>query len=90
MRSLRKGITSRYTSSLEDACIKFVGAVLKGVDDNPHYAMCECAKGWADIGGINMAVIYEKARRGTSWETVPLQILPHKEWAKKDKELRKV
>jgi hypothetical protein len=85
----RKGTTNRLVNTINDGYLNLIGAVLNGVDNYPHYSMCSCAKNWADIGGIDINTIYERARRGTEWESVPLEILDHPDWVKKDKQLRR-
>ena len=63
-----------------DAQLRFLGAILQGIDTNPYYAMCECARWWASVAGIDIEVIYEKARKGTVFETVPYKRMSHSNW----------
>ena len=85
----KTGISNKSVTNVNEAYLSLVGAILNGVAINPHYSMCSCAKNWADIGGIDINIIYEKARRGTRWESIPLQVLDHSDWAKKDRKLRR-
>ena len=70
--------TNRQTTSRNEAYLKLIGEILKS--PNPFYYLCECAHQWAEIAGLEIYIVYEKARKGTAFETVPFQVYSHKEW----------
>lgn len=80
--------SNRSTNGINDAYIKLVGAVLK--DDSPMYYLCECANKWSAIAGIDTHILYEQARKGTEFESIPFQTLPHKRWHRLSINLKKL
>ena len=75
---MRKGVNKNETQSVNDAFLNLLGAIMQS--KSPDYYLCVCAYKWASIAGVDILPIYEKARRGTAFETVPFQVYSHKEW----------
>lgn len=81
------GKSHRKPSDIEDAYLRLIGAVMK--NNNPFYYLCDCASKWADIAGIELHIVYELARKGTEFESIPFQVIPHDKWHKLSLKLRR-
>ena len=79
--------TNRQTTSRNEAYLKLIGEILKS--PNPFYYLCECAHQWAEIAGLEIYIVYEKARKGTAYETVPFQTHSHSQWHRLSLNLKK-
>jgi hypothetical protein len=79
--------TNREVNSRDEAYLNLVAEVLKS--PNPLYYLCECAYRWAEIGGLEIYIVYEKARKGTAYETVPFQTHSHSQWHRLSLNLKK-
>ena len=77
---MKKGVNKNETQSVDDAYLNLLGAIMQS--NTPEYYLCLCAYKWASIAGVDILPIYEKARKGTAFETVPFQVYPHDEWVK--------
>ena len=75
---MRIGVNKNETQSVNDAYLNLLGAIMQA--SAPDYYLCVCAYKWASIAGVDIIPIYEKARKGTAFETVPYQIYSHEEW----------
>ena len=86
----RKGIGKvRDATDIDNAQLYFIASILSVVKVDPYYAMCECARGWANTGGISIEVLYEQARKGTDFNVVPFRIMNHEQWAKIGRQIKK-
>tara|TARA_R110002020_G_scaffold436464_1_gene646674 strand:+ start:243 stop:530 length:288 start_codon:yes stop_codon:yes gene_type:complete len=86
----RKGIGKvRDATDIDNAQLYFIASILSVVKVDPYYAMCECARGWANTGGIDIQILYEQARKGTDYSTVPFRIMNHEQWAKIGRKIKK-
>ena len=86
----RKGIGKvRDATDIDNAQLYFIASILSVVKVDPYYAMCECAEGWANRGGIDIQILYEQARKGTDYNTVPFSIMNHEQWADTARKIKK-
>jgi hypothetical protein len=79
--------TNRVSASIDDAYLRLIAEIMKS--PNPFYYLCECAYQWAEIAGLELHIVYERARRGTEYEAVPFQIHSHTKWNRLGLNLKK-
>ena len=77
----------RATNDIDDGYLKLIGSVMKS--SNPFYYLCECASKWAAIAGLEAHILYENSRKGTEYESIPFQVMPHSKWHQLSLNLRK-
>jgi hypothetical protein len=79
--------SNRKISNKRDAYALLIGEVMKNI--SPFYYLCECAYLWAEIGGLELYMVYEKSRKGTEYESVPFQTYSHAQWNRLNLNLKK-
>ena len=79
--------TNRVSASIDDAYLKLLAEILR--NQSPFYYLCECAYRWSEIAGLQLHIVYEKARKGTEYETVPFQTHSHAKWHRLGLNLKK-
>ena len=81
------GQTTKNISSVDEASIKLFGAILRGIDVYPFWAMDRCAALYADVCGLDIKALYDIAKVDTAWEDIPYRSHTHSEWKKLDKKI---